>query len=345
MDGKQYKKTLGAYPEMTLYEARSARNLVMQMSPTRSRKEMNFRALAEEWLTDVYTARVTPKSVLRQQSRLERYINPILGDLFPRDITADKVLDLLRSVERQGYLDLPHDLLQLISMILRYGRSRGLPSANISDDLKGALKPSRNQHRAALTRREDIAGLMRAIWGLPDSSSKRCLLFTMYTLSRSGESRKATWDEIDLARAEWRLPAERMKMRRPHVVPLSRQALDILAQSSRYDGREGYLFPAPRAKTRPLSDMTMLALLRRLGYSRDEMTVHGLRTIASTVLNEAGWRADAIERALAHSEEDGVRAAYNRAEHLAERRVMLQWYADFLDALRDGRPEPEKPGA
>ena len=341
--GKPFKKTLGAWPEMSLYDARSARNMIMQTMPARGQSVPTFAALAEEWLNDVYTAKVTPKSVLRQRSRLARYINPVLGNLYPRDITADKVLDLLRSVERQGFLDLSHDLLQLISVVLRYGRSRGFSSANISDDLRGALRSPRNQHHAALTRREDVAGLMRAIWSLPDSASKRCLLFTIYTLARSGESRKATWDEIDLGRAEWRLPAERMKMRRPHIVPLSAQALTVLTQARRIDVGSEYVFPTPRSKVRPLSDMAMLAALRRLGYTSEEASVHGLRTMASTLLNEAGWRADAIERALAHVEGNEVRAAYNRAEHVEERRVMLQWYADFLDALRDGRPEPEKP--
>ena len=344
VDGKTVKKTIGSYPEMSLYDARTARNTIVQMTPSaRGRRDRTFRVLAEEWLEEVYTAKVTPKSVLRQKSRLARYINPVLGDMYPREITADKVLDLLRAVERQGYLDLSHDLLQLIQMVLRYGRSRGLPSANVADDLRGALRPARNQHRAALTRREDVAGLMRAIWSLPDSASKRCLLFTIYTLARSGESRKATWDEIDLGRAEWRLPAERMKMRRPHIVPLSAQALTVLTQARRIDVGSEYVFPTPRSKVHPLSDMAMLAALRRLGYTSEEMSVHGFRTIASTLLNEAGWNPDAIERSLAHSEEDGVRAAYNRAEHLTERRELLQWYADLLDALRDGRPEPQMP--
>lgn len=339
-----FKKTLGSYPEMSLYEARTARNEIMQTMPARGRRpEPSFSALAEEWLREVYTAKVTPKTVLRQESRLKRYINPQLGDLRPREITADKVLELLRGVEQLGYLDLSHDLLQLIAMILRYGRSRGFASANISDDLRGALRPPRNQHYAALTRREDIGGLMRAVCALPESATKRCLLFTMFTLARSGEARKATWDEIDLARGEWRLPAERMKMRRPHIVPLSRQALDVLGQARLYDAGSEYIFPSPRSTKRPISVMAMLYALRRLGYENEEMSVHGFRTIGSTLLNEAGWNPDAIERALAHVEGNEVRASYNRAEHLAERRVMLQWYADLLDALRDGRPTPEKP--
>lgn len=342
-DGKPFKKTLGAWPEMSLYDARTARNMIMQTMPARGQRVPTFAALAEEWLNDVYTAKVTPKSVLRQRSRLARYINPVLGNLYPRDITADKVLDLLRSVERQGFLDLSHDLLQLISVVLRYGRSRGFSSANISDDLRGALRSPRNQHHAALTRREDVAGFLRAVATLPESSVKRCLMFTMYTLARSGEARKAVWSEIDITRSVWELPAERMKMRRPHIVPLSRQALDVLMQARLYDGGGEFVFPTPRSKKRPLSDMAMLAALRRLGYTSEEMSVHGLRSTASTLLNEAGWRADVIERALAHVEGNEVRAAYNRAEHVEERRVMLQWYADFLDALRDGRPEPEKP--
>ncbi|MBP3836221.1 MAG: tyrosine-type recombinase/integrase [Pyramidobacter sp.] len=341
--GKPFKKTLGAWPEMSLYDARTARNMIMQTMPARGQSVPTFAVLAEEWLNDVYTAKVTPKSVLRQRSRLARYINPALGNLYPRDITADKVLDLLRGVERQGFLDLSHDLLQLIAVVLRYGRSRGFSSANISDDLRGALRPARNQHHAALTRREDVAGFLRAVATLPESSVKRCLMFTMYTLARSGEARKAVWSEIDITRSVWELPAERMKMRRPHIVPLSRQALDVLMQARLYDGGGEYVFPTPRSKKRPLSDMAMLAALRRLGYTSEEASVHGLRTMASTLLNEAGWRADAIERALAHVEGNEVRAAYNRAEHIEERRLMLQWYADFLDALRDGTPEPPKP--
>lgn len=342
MNGKAIKKTLGSWPEMSLYEARTARNELMQ-SLGDTRRAPTFAALAEEWLADVYAAKVTPKSVLRQKSRLARYINPVLGNLYPRDVTADKVLDLLRGVERQGYLDLSHDLLQLVAMVLRYGRSRGFKSANISDDLRGALRSPRNKHHAALTRREDVAAFLRALASLPESAVKRCFLFTMYTLARSGEARKAAWSEIDFARSVWQLPAERMKMRRPHIVPLSRQAMDLLIQARRYDGGGEYVFPTPRTKTRPLSENAMLAMLRRLGYTSEETSVHGLRTTASTLLNEAGWRADVIERALAHVERNEVRAAYNRAEHIEERRLMLQWYADLLDALRDGRPEPAMP--
>ena len=153
---------------------------------------------------------------------------------------------------------------------------------------------------------------------------------------RPGELRAAAWDEFDLDHAEWRIPAARMKMRDEHIVPLSRQAVSVLRDIQELTGRGALVFPSVRSRARPMSENTINAALRRLGYTTDEMTGHGFRAMASTLLNEQGWNRDAIERQLAHAERDDIRAAYNRAEHLPERRKMMQAWADYLDALRDG---------
>ena len=301
-----------------------------------------FAALANDWLERICIPKTTPKHVDKQTSRLRRYILPVLGDVAAADVTAQVVLQIVRGVEQAGYADLSHDVAGLIGMILRYGVSLGVVERDCVADLRGALAPKNVKHRPTLTREEDIAGLMRALATLEEGPVKWGLHLCAYTFLRPGEVRKGVWAEIDFDRAEWRLPPERMKMRRPHIAPLSRQSLGLLRRAHAYSGGDGYILPTLRGTGRPLSDMAFLAGLRRVGYAQGMMSVHGFRSMASTVLNEHGWSVDAIERQLAHVP-GGVRAVYNYAQYMDTRRVMLQWWADFLDALRDGAPEPEKP--
>jgi integrase len=199
--------------------------------------------------------------------------------------------------------------------------------------------PIVSKHHAAITEPAKIGELLRAIHGyIGYPTTQAALKLAALLFVRPGELRKAEWSEFDPGRAEWRIPAERMKMREPHIVPLSRQALDVLRELHEITGHGQYVFPCPRSASRPMSENTVTAALRRLGYTGDEMTWHGFRSMASTTLNEHGWSPDVIELQLAHTEQNEVRAAYNRAQHLNERRTMMQWWADHLDDLRLARP-------
>lgn len=344
--GKDRQRVIGAWPTMSLYDARGARDsLWAEKEKRKYREQPLFKELAEEWLEIRCKPSVTEKTYQKQVSRLNRYILPAIGEFVPDEITASAVLEICRMIEARGYCDVSHDVCALVGQILRYGIACGKATADVTAFLKGALKPSPNRGHATMTDARDIAAFVRSVDALPGSPVKYCLMFTMMTMARSGEARGARWTEFTFgAYPEWKISAERMKMRRPHIVPLSRQAIDIVLQMKRgYGGVSEFVFPSPRTVTRPISDMAMTACLRRMGYAGDAMSVHGLRAMASTVLNEHQFPVDCIERQLAHVERNSVRGAYNYAEWLPQRRVMLQWYADYLDALRDGRLEPEMP--
>ena len=196
------------------------------------------------------------------------------------------------------------------------------------------MQPVIGRHHAAITDPRGVGALLYAIEGYNGSYITKCALkLAPLVFVRPGELRMAEWSEFDLEKAEWRIPTQRMKMRAPHIVPLSRQAVAVLKELAALTGGSRLLFHGAYNKERPMSDNTVNAALRRLGYSREEMTGHGFRSMASTLLNEKGWNGDAIERQLAHSERDGVRAAYNYAEYLPERRKMMQAWADYLDEL------------
>jgi integrase len=221
--------------------------------------------------------------------------------------------------------------------VFRYAIATGRGERDISADLRGALPPLRYTHHAAITEAKAVGALLRAIDGYQGHFVTRCALrLAPLVFVQPGELRAAEWQEFDLDSAEWRIPASRMKMRTTHIVPLSHQAVAILREVYPLTGRGKYVFPSLRTRDRPMSENTVNAALRRLGYPKDEMTGHGFRSMASTLLNEQGWHHDAIERQLAHAERDAVRGAYNYAEYLPERRRMMQVWGDFLDGLRGG---------
>jgi integrase len=212
-------------------------------------------------------------------------------------------------------------------------------------DLKGALTPVKHKHYATITYPSEVGALLRAIDGYRGKSRVvECALRLLpLVFVRSSELRYAEWEEFDLNKAQWKIPAERMKMDVPHIVPLSKQAIGVLRELHPFTGPDGLVFPSVRTVARPISENTVNSALRRMGYTKDEMTGHGFRSMASTLLNEEGWHPDAIERQLAHCEEDDVRAAYNYAEYLPERRKMMQWWADYLDRLRTDRKQEAAP--
>ena len=347
--GHNVKKVLGFVSDLTLYEARRMRDELLQQLEEQETQQhqppkgKTFEEVAEEWMQVQCIPKTERKNVERQRRRLDKYVLPAFGTDECRSITGPQVLQLLRRIEGEGHNDLAHAVATLISMILRFGVACGYTEHNVIPDLRGALAPIRVTHFASIHKPEEIGELLRKIEALSPSIVKFGLLLCAHTFCRPGEVRAAKWDEFDLGQAEWHIPAGRMKMRRPHIVPLSTQVLAILTRIKQYGVSSDYVLWSPRDPMKHISSDSFKAAFRRLGYEAGSMTAHGFRSMASTVLNEHGWPADAIERQLAHVDTNKVRAAYNHAEFLDTRRDMVQWYSDFLDAVRDGRPIPVTP--
>ena len=336
-------QTLGVWPAMSLYQARLARDEAAGKVAQVCADSITFRVLAERFLDAILRRSCTERHVERIEYRLKRYIYPEIGDAAVDTLTSPRIYQMIVDVERDGHVEEAHRIVGLVGQVLRYGIGLA-PQGDITRDLRGSIAPIRSTPRAHLETPAEVAQLMRRIDVMPWRMTKAGLLLQAYTLVRPGELRHALWDEIDMAAGVWRIPAEKMKMRRPHIVPLSRQVVEILARvRATLSAENALVLHSIRSQTRPMSDMTLLSALRDLGYERNEMSVHGFRSIGSTLLNEAGWSPDAIEAQLAHYVGGTVRAAYNHAQYLPVRRQMLQWYADYLDALRDGQPTPAMP--
>jgi len=241
----------------------------------------------------------------------------------------------MRKIVARGAIETAHRAKQNCGRVFRYAIATGRADRDPTIDLQGALPPPQISHHASITDPKEIGALLRAIDGYSGSGVTRyALQLAPLVFVRPGELRAAEWKEINLPSNEWRIPSARMKMRAEHIVPLSTSSNEILSELKELTGSGRYLFPGVRSKSRYMSENTLNAALRRLGYGSDEMTAHGFRSMASTLLNEHGWNRDAIERQLAHSERDSIRAAYNYAEHLPVRRKMMQEWADYLDELK-----------
>jgi integrase len=351
INGKEKRISLGVYPEVGLKDARdkcdAARKQVADgIDPSVQRKAVklagseksanSFEVVAREWFgkfSKAWAASHADKII----RRLERDVFPWIGGRPIAEVTAPELLAVLRRVENRGALETAHRAKQNCGQIFRYAIATGRAERDPSADLRGALPPTQETHHASITDPKAIGGLLRAIDGYTGSFITKCALrLAPLTFVRPGELRKGEWTEVNFDTAEWRIPAERMKMRQVHIVPLSTQALGILKEIHALTGDGQYIFPGARTNGRPMSENTVNGALRRLGYAGDEMTGHGFRSMASTLLNEQGWKPDAIERQLAHAERNNVRAAYNYAEHLPERKRMMQAWADYLDGLAAG---------
>lgn len=263
------------------------------------------------------------------------------------EITAPDLLAVLRRIEAKGNFETSRRVLQLSGRVFRYAIANARMASDPSRDLRGALTAPQPKHYGAIIEPKRAGDLLRAIDGYDGQVMTRIAMqLSANVFVRPGELRHAEWSEIDLEGSLWTIPAGKMKMRRPHRVPLSRQSVELLRQVHEITGPAGYVFPSIRTRARPMSENTINAGLRRLGFAGDEMTAHGFRAMASTLLNESGkWHSDAIERALAHGDEDRVRAAYHRGAHWKERVEMAQWWSDHLDTLRKGAeivPFPER---
>lgn len=352
LDGKEKRLSLGVYPEVSLKEAREKREqerklLAEGVDPSEHRKAKkfaraetaanSFEVIAKEWLTK-NISQWTPGHYKNQLSRLERNAFPWLGDRPIAKISAPELLSVLRRAESRGVLETAHRVLQTCGQIFRYAVITGRAERDPSTDLKGALTPIKHRHLAAITDPNAVGALLRAIDAYEGHFvTQHALRLAPLVFVRPWELRGGQWQEIDLEKAEWNIPAERMKMREPHLVPLSKQAVTILKEIHPLSGQGTYVFPSIRSTSRPMSNNAILAALRRMGYEKHEMTGHGFRAMARTILDEVlGVRPDFIEHQLAHAVRDPNGRAYNRTTHLGERKKMMQQWADYLDQLKAG---------
>lgn len=347
--GKEKKLSLGSYPEVSLASAREKRNIaksqlsgdidpgLLRSTFKQTQKiaaQNNFESIAREWHAK-FTPTWTDTHAKTTITRLEQNIFPWIGKRPISEIAAPELLSALRRIESRGAVETAHRVLQICGKVFLYGIATGRAERNPAGDLKGALAPVKTKHHASIIDPAEIGKLLRAIHAYEGFFVTKCALqLAPLFFVRPGELRRAEWSEFNFKDAEWRIPKEKMKMREQHIVPLATQAIEILQQLYALTGNGKYVFPGVRASKRPMSENTVLGALRRLGYTTDEMTGHGFRSMASTLLNEQGWNRDAIERQLAHAERNNIRAAYNYAEYLPERRKMMQAWADYLDGLK-----------
>ncbi|MFD0850539.1 tyrosine-type recombinase/integrase [Sphingosinicella xenopeptidilytica] len=350
--GRQKTLSFGEWPLLSLAEARvkrdeARRTLAAGLDPSEERKleqmraelaaSNTFRAIAEEWYLKNERDGLSSLTL----AKIRWLLDKAYATLANRPITeigAQEVLMVLRRIEAAKHYESAKRMRSIISRVFRYAIATARADRDVAVDLRGALVTPKVKHLAAITDPAEAGGLMRAIAGYNGHTiTKIALEMSAHVFVRPGELRQAEWPEFDFDRALWVLPAEKMKMRRPHRVPLSRQVLALLDQLKPLTGHGRYVFPSFYTPRRPMSENTVNTALRRLGYAQDDMTAHGFRAMAATLLNEMSiWNADAIERQLAHMENNGVRRAYTRGEYWEERVRMMQHWSDYLDQLRDG---------
>ncbi|MDR3404768.1 MAG: integrase arm-type DNA-binding domain-containing protein [Chthoniobacter sp.] len=356
--GKEKLISLGTYPEVALADARKRRDaerkkLADKIDPAIMRKAAkaswmenqanSFEVVAREWI-ERKSACWAESNTRKTTRRLEVDVFPWLGRKPISEITPPELLAALRRTEARGSVDTAHRVLQTFGQIFRFAIAAGRADRNPAADLRDALKTAKGSHFAALTEPPAVGALLRALHDYRGSVVIRCALrLAPLVFLRPGELRKAEWAEIDFEKAQWNIPADRMKMKQPHIVPLSRQALETLKELQPLTGRGKYLFPSPRSTGRPMSDNAVLSALRRMGIGKDEMSGHGFRAMARTMLDEVlHVRPDYIEHQLAHAVRDPNGRAYNRTAHLDERRKMMERWADYLDRLREDEENPSR---
>ena len=355
--GKESTFVIGEYPVLSLEGARAERVALREMvkagiNPAEARRhekqavieaqeeakkevENSFEAIALDWhwhQKDRWTAGHA-EAVIKC---LQRYAFESFGGLQVDRVTPPMVLEVIRDIEAKGSLEMASKTLQRIGAVFRFAIQTGRATYNPAADMRGALKAKKVEHHKMISPDELPEFLKSLTAGDIHTTTKSAIQFTILTAARSGEVRGAIWKEIDLEKRLWSIPAERMKMRSPHTVPLSQQALAILNRMKIFHGDGGLVFPGIHYPEKPLSENTMLYALYRIGY-HSKATMHGFRALFSTIANEVGFNPDAIERQLAHREKNAVRAAYHRSEYMPERIKMMQWWADYLQKLERER--------
>lgn len=349
---KQKTLSFGVWPDTGLAEAREKRDaarklLAKGLDPAEQSKlekmaatvaaSNSFKAVSDEWLIKVEREGRAPATMKKLRWLLD-FINQSLGKRPITSITAHELLIMLRKMESNGRYETAKTLRSTCSQIFRYAIATARTERDVAADLRGALIAPKPVHRAAITTPKETGDLLRAIESFEGFGTTRIALNLLaHVFVRPGELRFAEWKDFDFDKALWTIPAHKTKMRRPHSIPLSRQALAILDLIEHDASYSNFLFPSLRSVKKPMSENTINAALRRMGYTQDEVTGHGFRAMAATQLNEMGlWNPDAIERQLAHCEGNAVRRAYTRGEYWDERVRMMQHWSDHLDFLRDG---------
>ena len=348
IDGKRKTLSLGVYPDVSLKAAReardSARTLIAKgVDPSAKRKaekiasDNSFEAVAREWF-EKFSPQWAKTHSEKIMGRLEKYVFPWIGSRAIDAIKAPEMLGVARRIEALGLIETAHRSMQNSSRVFRYAVATGRAERDITTDLRGAIPPASSKHHAAITDPKLIGELLRSIDGYNGSNVTRAaLLLAPLVFLRPGELRHGEWDQIDFEKAEWRIPGAKMKMREPHIVPLSKQAIAIFRDLQPVTGSGRFIFPSARSSQRAMSENAVLAALRRMHYTNEDMTGHGFRAMARTVLDEVlGQRVDWIEHQLAHAVRDANGRAYNRTAHLPQRHKMMQLWADYLDTLRAG---------
>ena len=352
IDGKEKKLALGSYPEVGLKLARARRDAARQSAqagsdPSIAKREAliakriaaanTFAGIAEEYIAKLEAEGKAPVTISKIRWLLTK-LSPALGARPIAEISPHELLAVLKKVERAGHRETARRLRSFSSRVFRYAVATARATVDPAQPLQGALVSPVAKHHAAITDPIAFGKLLRSIETYSGQPvTKLALRFTPHVYQRPGEVRKAEWSEIDFDKALWTIPAERMKQRQPHRVPLSQQALAILREAAELSGAGRYIFPKLGSQLKPMCENAINGALRRMGYGPDDMTAHGFRSTASSLLNESGrWSADAIERALSHADGNQVRAAYHRGAHWPERVEMAQWWSDHLDILRKG---------
>ena len=350
--GKQKTLALGVYPEVSLAQARQRRDQARKLlaegtDPSVAKRadkvarklaaDNTFEAVAQAWLAKTKALRAESTDA-KVQGWLKNDVLPAIGRLPISEITPRDVLDLVRKVEKRGAIDSATRMKQLCGQIFRYAVAEGSAERDVTADLRGALAVRRTVHLAAITEPAKVGALLRAIHGYSGHPvTVAALKLAPLLFVRPGELRHAEWSEIDFDAAEWRIPGTKMKMGADHIVPLATQAVEVLAELQKLTGRARYVFPSVRTGARPMSENTVNAALRGMGYSSDMHTAHGFRATARTILDEVqGERVDLIEHQLAHAVKDVNGRAYNRTAHLPARKEMMQRWANYLEQLRAG---------
>lgn len=337
---------LGKYPLISLSEARQKRDEARKLvdigkHPTREKKVQklrntqnggnSFEAIARRWL-EMKSPNLNTKYATQTLARIEQHIFPTIGALPIRDITIPDVVFVVEAIAKNGTIETAKRMKQVIGQVFRYATQRGMCEHNPAADLRDILPHQEEKHHACIPVSE-LPEFIRKIETRHRDFTYYAIKLLMLTFVRTSELIGARWDEIDWQREEWHIPKERMKKRRPHMVPLSSQVLKLLRELQSITGEKEFIFHSPASKHMHISNGTVLMGLRRMGY-QNRMTGHGFRTLASTILNEQGYASDVIERQLAHEDDDKIRAAYNRAEYRLERKKMMQDYADWLDGQK-----------
>jgi integrase len=352
IDGKEKKLALGSYPEVALKEARNRRDSARRAAetgsdPAAAKREARiarqfsasntFGAIAEEYIAKLEAEKKAEVTIAKLRWLLSK-LSPALGRRPISEITPHELLAILKAAERKGHRETARRLRSFASRVFRYAVITARATVDPAQPLQGALIAPTVTHHAAIIDPAEFGRLLRSIEGYTGYAlTKLALCFSAHVFQRPGEIRQAEWTEIDFDKAVWTIPASRMKQRHAHRVPLSLQPIAILREAETLSGGGRYVFPKLGSTLKPMCENAINQALRRMGFASDEMTAHGFRSTASSLLNECGkWSPDAIERALSHADTNQVRSAYHRGTHWAERVEMAQWWSDYLDMLRDG---------